>query len=91
MASACRISYDRYEYAIEHGVAAEHARLFLHVNHFTKWVWKQNLHNLFHFLSLRDHHHAQWEAQQYAKAITTLLRQVLPKSMELYDQYRRMP
>lgn len=89
--SQCKNSYALYEEAVAKGIAPELARLFLHVNHYTAWVWSQNLHNLMHFLSLRDHSHAQWEAQQYARAIDTLVRQHLPETMALYDQFRRQP
>lgn len=85
----CDESYRRYLRHLEKGVAAEHARMFLHLNHYTHWLWKQDLHNLMHFLSLRDHSHAQVEAQAYAGAIDLLLRGVLPHSMELYDRYRK--
>jgi thymidylate synthase (FAD) len=64
--------------------------MFLSLNHYTHWIWKQDLHNLMHFLALRDHSHAQVESQQYAKAIDKLLRMHLPHSMELYDKYRRL-
>jgi thymidylate synthase (FAD) len=86
---ACRQSYDLYRYYLEQGVAPELCRLFLHVNHYTKWVWRQDLHNLMHFLSLRMDSHAQWEAQQYANAIHTLLSQHLPESMRLFDTYAK--
>lgn len=86
----CKKSYSLYLHHIESGVAAEHARMFLHLNHYTHWLWKQNLHNMMHFLRLRDHSHAQVEAQQYAKAIDAHLRTYLPNSMSLYDEYRRM-
>lgn len=85
----CAEGYDSYEAAISSGVAPEHARMFLSLNHYTHWLWKQDLHNMLHFLRLRDHSHAQVEAQAYAKAITELLRQHLPHSMALYDKYRR--
>jgi thymidylate synthase (FAD) len=71
-------------------VAAEHARMFLHLNHYTHWLWKQDLHNLMHFLRLRDHSHAQVEAQAFAKAVDVLLRAQLPNTMSLYDKYRRL-
>lgn len=87
----CNDGYGAYLYAIQKGVAPEHARMLLSLNHYTHWLWKQDLHNLLHFLALRDHSHAQVEAQQYAKAIDTLLREHLPHSMELYDKYRRLP
>jgi thymidylate synthase (FAD) len=85
----CRHGYNAYLQAMERGVAPEHARLFLSLNHYTHWLWKQDLHNLMHFLSLRDHSHAQVEAQAYAKAIDSLVRGVLPNCMDLYDQFRR--
>lgn len=86
----CIEGYDNYLGALELGVAPEHARLLLSLNHYTHWIWKQDLHNILHFLSLRDHSHAQIEAQHYAKAIDKLIREHLPKSMELYDKYRKL-
>lgn len=86
----CNENYRFYKTAMKNGVAPEHARLFLHVNHYTHWVWKQDLHNLMHFLSLRLDSHAQVEARVYAQAIYDLLKQFLPKSMELFDIYRRL-
>lgn len=86
----CFLDYELYQEALDRGVAAEHARMFLHVNHYTHWLWKQDLHNIMHFLRLRDHSHAQIESQRYAQVIDKLLRQYLPNSMALYDKYRRM-
>lgn len=91
LADSCQTSYLRYLAAIERGVAAEHARLQLHLNHYTHWLWKQDLHNILNFLRLRDHGHAQIEAQIYAKAVDEMLRTFLPNSMALYDEYRRLP
>jgi thymidylate synthase (FAD) len=85
----CVYSYKEYKISIEAGVAPEHARMFLHLNHYTHWLWKQDLHNMMHFLSLRMDAHAQVEAQVYAQAIYKLLQQVLPESMKLFDEYRR--
>jgi thymidylate synthase (FAD) len=85
----CRQSYGHYLHAIQKGVAAEHARTLLHLNHYTHWLWKQDLHNMMHFLSLRDHGHAQIEARVYAEACDGHIRGVLPVSMSLYDEYRR--
>lgn len=85
----CAESYRLYLSFLESGVAAEHARMFLHLNHYTHWLWKQDLHNIMHFLRLRDHSHAQVEAQAFAKAVDKLLREFLPESMALYDKYRR--
>lgn len=86
----CEDGYTRYERALEQGVAAEHARMLLSLNHYTRWMWKMDLHNIMNFLRLRDHSHAQIESQKYAKAVDTLLRTNLPATMELYDKYRRL-
>ena len=82
----CQNGYSSYLEAIECGVAPEHARLFLSLNHYTHWLWKQDLRNLLHFLSLRQHSHAQVEAQAYANAIFQLLEPQLPGLMGLYRQ-----
>lgn len=86
----CKISYGLYECYIANGVAPEHARLFLHMNHYTHWVWKQDLHNIMHLLALRVDSHAQKEANALAEGIIALLRRQLPESMALFDKYRRL-
>lgn len=85
----CQEAYNEYLYYLNAGIAPELARCFLHVNHYTHWIYKMDLHNLMHFMSLRCDAHAQWEAQQYGNAVYTILKQHLPKSMELFDTYRR--
>lgn len=87
---SCHMDYKIYLNAIEHGVAPEHARLFLHYNHYTQGVWKQDLHNLLHFMSLRVDSHAQIEARAYGNAMYKLIKQVLPRTMQLFDEYRRL-
>lgn len=86
---ACSKSYEEYLHFVDEGVAAEHARMFLHVNHYTHWLWKQDLHNIMHFLSLRSGSHAQIEARIYADAVDKLIRAHLPNSMALYDEFRK--
>lgn len=87
---SCLSSYAAYKLALFCKVAPEQARLFLHVNFYTHWVWKQDLSNLMHFLALRLDSHAQVEARIYATAMYDLLKSYLPKSMELFDTYRRL-
>lgn len=86
LGTSCRCDYALYLDAIERGIAAEHARMLLHLNHYTHWLWKQDLRNLLHCLALRDHGHAQVEAQAYAKAITRLLEPRIPGIMALYQE-----
>ena len=83
-------SYRNYLDALSDGVAPEHARLFLGLNHYTHWVWKQDLHNLLHFLALRMDVHAQVEARAYANAIYTLLQTHLPNTMKLFAKYKQL-
>jgi thymidylate synthase (FAD) len=89
LALNCERCYDSYTWSIQDGVAMEQARLDLHLNHYTHWLWNQDLHNLMHFLSLRVHDHAQYEARCYAEAILELMRMALPETMKLFDELRR--
>lgn len=91
LSSACAADYDIYLRAIEKGVAAEHARMLLHVNHYVHWLGNVDLANMFHFLSLRTHSHAQIEARVYGFAIVDLLRPHLPGLMALFDKHCRRP
>jgi len=86
----CKQNYELYLYYLSIGVAPEHARMMLHLNHYTHWVWKQDLSNLMHFLALRLDKHAQYEARVYAEAIYTLLKQYLPELMRLFDEHKRI-
>lgn len=81
-------AYRAYEDALRTGIPNELARCLLPLNIYTKWLWKQDLHNMMHFLALRSHKHAQFEAQEYARAIIKLLEGELPQLMTLYHKYR---
>jgi thymidylate synthase (FAD) len=87
----CERAYAQYEFDLAQKIPAEIARMQLPLNVYTKWLWKQDLHNMMHFIAVRVDNHAQWEAQQYAQAIYELLKEALPYSMELFDKYRRLP
>lgn len=87
----CAQSYALYQHYLNKGIPPELARCFLHVNHYTHWLWKQDLHNMMHFLSLRAHSHAQYEAQQYGYAVMEELRKYLPHSIALFEEFRKMP
>jgi thymidylate synthase (FAD) len=87
----CMRGYELYRHHIEQGVAPEHARMFLHLNHYVHWIGNVDLANMFHFLKLRAHSHAQIEARQYAFAIIELLRPQLPGLMELFDKHVKLP
>lgn len=82
----CKDGYHAYLASMDLGVAAEHARMFLSLNHYTHWLWKQDLRNLMHMLSLRQHGHAQIESRVYADAVFELLEPELPGLMALYKE-----
>jgi thymidylate synthase (FAD) len=82
----CQDGYKAYLASMEMGVAAEHARMLLSLNHYTHWLWKQDLRNLMGFLSLRQHGHAQVEARMYANAIVELLEPQIPGLIGLYNE-----
>jgi thymidylate synthase (FAD) len=81
-------AFKNYDSYLETGLAKELARLNLPLATYTQWYWKMDLHNLFHFLGLRMHPHAQWEMQQFANAIFELIKPIVPMSCEAFEDYR---
>lgn len=73
----------------EDGIARELARITMPVAGYTELYWKQNLHNLFHMLKLREDPHAQWEIQEFARAIYSLIKPIFPLACEAYEDYIR--
>lgn len=85
----CMQGYEHYQNALDCGVAPEHARMFLSLNHYTIWLWKMDLHNLMHFLSLRIDGHAQIEDREYGHAILNLVEQHLPAAIQSFRTHRQ--
>ncbi len=80
-------SYASYTGFLEKGVARELARIVLPVGYYTEWYWKIDLHNLFHFLSLRLDAHAQEEIRLYAQAMAEIVRQVTPVAYQAFEDF----
>ncbi len=70
------------------GLARELARMNLTLNTYTQWYWKTDLHNLFHFLSLRGDPHAQYEIRAYAEAMLRMVEAWVPMACEAFRDYR---
>ncbi len=70
--------YEVYEETIDRGVGREQAREVLPVAIMTKWVWKIDLKNLFHFLNLRTDSHAQKEIRDYADVMSRIVKEMVP-------------
>lgn len=76
-----------YNVFTEIGVAREQARMVLPLNVYTKFYWKMDLRNLLHFLELRLHPHAQWETQEYARAIAKFVKDLFPMTWEHFENH----
>jgi thymidylate synthase (FAD) len=87
--ASSREAFQDYQRYVDGGVAKEQARFFLQENRYTTVVWTLNLRSLFNVIRLRVDSHAQWEAQEYARALDTLARVVVPGAMELWEHHGR--
>lgn len=68
-------------------LARELARMVLPVNFYTEWVWKCDLHNLFHMLGLRADPHAQYEIRVYADLILdTIVKAWVPWAYDAFKE-----
>jgi thymidylate synthase (FAD) len=75
-----------YQHAMELGVCAEQARLFLPAyGMYVRYRWTTSLHGVMHFLAQRLAHDAQVEIQEYAKAIHSLAKNEFPYCIGLVE------
>lgn len=81
---SCTRSFDEYRRLLEMGVPRERARVVLPVASYTRYFGSVNLHNLFHFLRLRVHSHAQYEIREYAEALLELIEPVVPVAVAAF-------
>lgn len=84
---ARRAAGEDYAWMVSHDVARELARIDLPLSTYTQWYWKIDLHNLFHFLSLRVDPHAQYEIRAYAEIMAGMLERVAPLAYEAWADY----
>ena len=71
-----------YNHAIEDGVCAEQARLFLPAyGMYVRYYWTASLQSVAHFLQQRLAHDSQVEIQEYAKAVKALVEPHFPVSI----------
>lgn len=81
-------SYEDYEWLInEMGLARELARSSLPVNIYTQWYWKIDLHNLLHFIALRQDAHAQYEIRAYANILADIVKKWVPVTYAAFENY----
>jgi thymidylate synthase (FAD) len=80
-------TYKNYEELLNDDIARELARINLPLSMYTEWYWQMDLKNLFHFLKLRMDAHAQWEIQEYARAIAQIVQAACPLAYDSFDRH----
>jgi thymidylate synthase (FAD) len=73
---------DLYNKLLVDGVAPEQARSILPQGTYTEFVWTGSLYAFARVYNLRIDAHAQWEIQEYAKAIDKLIAPLFPVSWQ---------
>lgn len=82
--AAYQRAYQDYKTLLDHGVAREMARMVLPVGQYTEFYWTVNLRSIFNFLNLRADSHAQWEIQEFAKAVAKEVEEKYPYSYKYF-------
>ncbi len=79
---------EAYHQAMDDGIAPEIARLFLPAyGMYVRWRWTVSLQGVLTFLDQRVEHDAQWEIQEYAKAVLKLTKEAFPETIGiLYEE-----
>lgn len=74
-----------YKKMMEMGVAREQARSILPLTLYTKVYWTASFQAIMNFIELRDEKTSQFEIQEYAKAMKNIMRQVFPKTTDVWE------
>lgn len=76
-----------YKECLDLGIAPEQARCFLPAYAmYVSWHWTLGMQAVMHLLKERLNHDAQWETQQYAKAIFEIVKGVWPVTTAAWIQ-----
>lgn len=73
-----------YQELLDLGVAKEQARMILPLNQYTEVYWTASFQAIMNFIDLRDESTAQWEIQQYAKAMKELVSEIFPETTKIW-------
>lgn len=84
----CSDAFRYYKHMLAEGVPRELARGVLPLNTYSRMFATVDLHNLFHFLTLRLHEHAQHEIRVYAEALLQLIEPVCPVAVAAFKEHR---
>lgn len=79
-------SLHSYQTLLEAGVAKEQARLVLPFSLYTEVIWTCSFQAVMNFLELRLDSHAQWEIQEFAKAVQIVVHEKLPILTQCWEE-----
>lgn len=88
MRTMMSLSFDYYKRMIEAGVPRELARSVLPVATYSHMFATVNLLNLFRFIGLRSHEHAQYEIRVYSDAMLELVRAIVPECVAAFERHK---
>ena len=75
-----------YQKLIDVGVAKEQARIVLPLSQYTEVYWTASFQAVMNFIELRNEKTSQWEIQEYAKVLLKQMKEVFPKTTELWSE-----
>lgn len=87
--ASLELALKTYHELLDTGVCRELARGVLPVSLYTQFIFTCNLHSLMHFIKLRWHEGAQWEIQQYAKAMLHMAFPHFPVALTAWQEVHR--
>lgn len=79
-------SISAYKSLLQLGIAPEQARSVLPQGTYTEWWWTGSLYGFSRVYHQRIDAHAQWEVQQYAKAIGEIIEPMFPISWKVLTE-----
>ncbi len=86
IALACASSFETYHDLLAMNVPREIARGVLPMNTYSRMFATVDLLNLLKFIELRNHSHAQYEMQQYAKTLLELVEPIVPVCIKAFNE-----
>jgi len=84
--SVCEASFAEYRMLLASGWPRELARAVLPLSTYSHMFATVDLLNLFKFLGLRTHEHAQYEIRVYAEAMLQLIAEVVPVAVSAWKE-----
>lgn len=85
-------AHQKYQSRLGEGIPRELARINLPLSTYSRMFATVDLHNLLHFVDLRTSLHAQWEIQEYGRALFTLASTVCPIACAAWlEVHKNMP